>query len=85
MYGMPNKIETSQIMEIMSRIPGWIRFNNPRHFLNYKRQKGWERVKGSFGNQPDNLISKTEFVQLRLENIPFEDPPDKASDTNIEN
>ena len=85
MYGMPNKIETSQIMEIMSRIPGWIRFNNPRHFLNYKRQKGWERVKGSSGNQPDNLISKTEFVQVRLEDIPFENPPDKASDTNIEN
>ena len=85
MYGMPNKIETSQIMEIMSRIPGWIRFNNPRHFLNYKRQKGWERVKGSSGNQPDNPISKTEFVQVRLEDIPFENPPNKASDMPQEN
>lgn len=44
MYGMPNRMETSQIMEIMSGIAGWCRFQNPRRFKNYRRQKGWERV-----------------------------------------
>ena len=72
-------------MEIMSGIPGWVRFNNPRKFKNYKRQKGWERVPTSPDNQPDNLISKTEFVQVRLEDIPFENPPNKAPDMPQEN
>ncbi len=74
MYGMPNKVETSQIMEIMSGIRGWVRFNNPRRFKNYKRQKGWERVKNPPGNQPDNQVPESEFKQVSLEDIPFETP-----------
>lgn len=74
MYGMPNKAETSQIMEIMSRMPGWIRFNNPRRFQNYKRQKGWERIAQPCGNQPDNQVPENEFVQISLEDSPFFSP-----------
>ena len=74
MYGMPNRIETSQIMEIMSGIPGWIRFNNPRKFKNYKRQKGWERVTTTPGNQPDNQVPESDFKQISLEDVPFETP-----------
>lgn len=72
MYGMPNKIETAQIMEIMSRIPEWKRFNNPRQFKSYKRQKGWERVTTSSGNQPDNQRSKSNSEKLVFDNNPFE-------------
>lgn len=74
MYGMPNRIEISQIMEIMSRIPEWVRFNNPRKFRNYKRQKGWERVKSAPDNQPDNQVLESDFVQISLEEIPFKTP-----------
>jgi hypothetical protein len=72
MYGIPNKVETSQIMEIMSHIPDWVRFNNPRRFANYKRQKGWERVNSSSGNQVGNLLPKNDFQQISLKEVPFE-------------
>lgn len=72
MYGIPNKVETSQIMEIMSHIPDWVRFNNPRRFANYKRQKGWERVGSSPGNQVGNLLPKNDFQQISLKEVPFE-------------
>jgi len=72
MYGMPNKIETAQIMEIMSRLPGWKRFNNPRQFKSYKRQKGWERVTTISGNQPDNQGSKKDFIKIDPGENPFE-------------
>ena len=72
MYGMPNKIETAQIMEIMSRMPGWKRFNNPRQFKSYKRQKGWERVTTFSGNQPDNQQAKNDFVKIDPGENPFE-------------
>lgn len=68
MYGMPNKIETAQIMEIMSHISGWIRFNNPRHFQNYKRQKGWERMTTS----PATKASTPGFKKADTEENPFE-------------
>jgi predicted P-loop ATPase len=74
MYGMPNRIETSQIMEIMSRIDGWVRFNNPRRFKNYKRQKGWERVTTSAGNQPDNQVPENSFKKISIEDTPFKTP-----------
>ena len=70
MYGMPNKIETSQIMEIMSRIPGWSRFQNPRRFKNYRRQKGWERAATS----PDNQGFENDFVEIDPKDIPPEKP-----------
>jgi predicted P-loop ATPase len=74
MYGMPGRIETAQIMEIMSRMPGWIRYSNPRHFQNYKRQKGWERVDHTSDNQPDNQVFKKEYIQESIDDIPFEQP-----------
>lgn len=67
MYGLPNKSETSQIMEIMSRIPGWVRFQNPRRFENYKRQKGWERV----ATKSDNQVPENDFVKVTEEEVPF--------------
>lgn len=67
MYGMPNKMETAQIMEIMSHISEWRRFQNPRYFENYKRQKGWERVTTDSDNQgPENG-----FKQMTFEDNPF--------------
>ncbi|MBO4391611.1 MAG: hypothetical protein J5825_12215, partial [Lachnospiraceae bacterium] len=65
-----NKIETSQIMEIMSRIPGWSRFQNPRRFKNYRRQKGWERVATS----SDNQRFENDFVEINPKDIPPEKP-----------
>ena len=70
MYGMPNRMETSQIMEIMSGIAGWCRFQNPRRFKNYRRQKGWERVATSSGNQG----LKSDFDRIDLKDIPPENP-----------
>lgn len=67
MYGLPSKIENSQIMEIMSHIPGWRRFQNPRHFEKYKRQKGWERVTTS----SDNQGSESNFVDATDIDNPF--------------
>lgn len=56
MSGMPNRFETAQIMEIMSRIPGWRRFHNPRRFARYKRQKGWERATTTPGNHASENV-----------------------------
>lgn len=67
MYGMPNKVETSQIMEIMSKIPGWSRFQNPRRFERYKRQKGWERV----ATKSDNPPSENDFIEVKTDDCPF--------------
>ena len=75
MYGMPNRGENSQIMEIMSNIPGWVRFHNPRYFKNYKRQKGWERLTTNSDNQPSENGSK----QMSIDDNPFETPCIKDS------
>ena len=75
MYGMPNRGENSQIMEIMSNIPGWVRFHNPRYFKNYKRQKGWERLTTNSDNQP----SENGFKQMSIDDNPFETPCIKDS------
>lgn len=62
--------ESGQVGEVMSRQPGWRRFNNPRYFPEpYGRQRGWERVTTNTDNKAsENSFSKTEDNDNPFEN-----------------
>jgi len=69
-YDEPKQWEIREINDIMNNsVEGWTAFANPRYFVDYGRQKGWERV------QPDddNSLSDEMLEQFTLisTNEPF--------------
>ena len=73
-FDEPKQWEIREINDIMNNsIAGWKQFTNPRHFVGYGRQKGWER-----DNQPvptganplDDFVELTEEEAKQME-LPF--------------
>lgn len=69
----PKQWEIREINDIMNNsIEGWRAFANPRYFVDYGRQKGWERIK----LDNDNELSDERFEQFTListnESFPFD-------------
>ena len=70
-FDEPKQWEIREINEIMNQcITGWRYFSNPRMFVGFGRQKGWEREKTATDsdnqpvNIPDGFAEITEQIEL---------------------
>jgi hypothetical protein len=70
-FDEPKQWEIREVNEIMNQcITGWRYFSNPRMFVGFGRQKGWEREKTATDNGnpsdkiPDGFVEITEQIEL---------------------
>ena len=70
-FDEPKQWEIREINEIMNQcVTGWTYFSNPRSFVGYGRQKGWERERAATdsGNSaakiPDGFVEITEQIEM---------------------
>lgn len=75
-FDEPKQWEIREINEIMnSSVSGWRPFANPRYFLGYGRQRGWERDNGmptTDGKTFDGFQEIPEEIAQQME-LPFKD------------
>ena len=70
-FDEPKQWEIREINEIMNQcVTGWTYFSNPRSFVGYGRQKGWERERTATGSGnsaakiPDGFVEITEQIKM---------------------
>ena len=70
-FDEPKQWEIREINEIINQcVTGWTYFSNPRSFVGYGRQKGWERERAATGSGnsaakiPDGFVEITEQIEL---------------------
>ena len=69
----PKQWEIREINDIMNNsVEGWRAFTNPRYFVDYGRQKGWERIKLDNDNElSDEMLEQFTLISTN-EPSPFD-------------
>ena len=69
----PKQWEIREINDIMNNsVEGWRAFTNPRYFVDYGRQKGWERIKLDNDNElSDEMLEQFTLISTN-EPFPFD-------------